>query len=398
MDLMHSFGGLLEVEIVSADVPFLIISLNHAGIALYRVLQSDILTVRAQIKRKDYDLLKKVVTQRGGTVRVIRRKGLYWHMKRISTRPMLVLGLVVLLAIAMYLPGKVLFVYVDGNQSVPAKLIIEKAQTCGITFGATRRLVRSEAVKNQLLAALPQLQWAGVNTYGCTAVISVVERSVTEPESAVNAVSSIVASRDGIIQSLTVTKGTSLCKNGQAVKAGQVLVSGYTNCGLMIRATRAEAEVYAQTKHQLSVVTPIQYRKKGTVSGISKKFGIKIGKCRINFFKDSGILDTTCDKMYEEKYLTLPGGFVLPVAIVIETWTTYDDSVRTVAAEENSKYLCDYAADYLQAHMIGGSILSGAEYQSSADGVYTMQGDYECLEMIGQIQKEEIIGYNGKTD
>ncbi len=398
MDLMHSFGGLLEVEIVSADIPFLILSLNHSGIALYRVLQSDFLTVRAQIRRKDYDLLKTVVTRRGGTVHVIRRKGLYWHIKRIAARPILVFGLAVLLAISMYLPGKVLFVYVDGNQTVPAKLIIEKAQTCGITFGANRRLVRSEAIKNQLLAALPQLQWAGVNTYGCTAVISVVERSVTEPESSADAVSSIVAARDGVIQSLTVTKGTALCKNGQAVKAGQVLVSGYTDCGLTIRATRAEAEVYAQTRHQLSVVTPVQYREKGTVSGISKNFAIKIGKNRINFFKYSGILDTTCDKMYEEKYLTLPGGFALPVVFVVETWISYDDSVRSVAAEENSKYLRDYAADYLRSHMIGGSILSGAEYQGSADGVYTMQGDYECLEMIGQIQKEEIISYNGKTN
>lgn len=35
-------------------------------------------------------------------------------------------------------------------------------------------------MKNALLSAIPELQWAGVNTYGCRAVISVRERTLPE--------------------------------------------------------------------------------------------------------------------------------------------------------------------------------------------------------------------------
>ena len=64
-------------------------------------------------------------------------------------------------------------------------------------------------------------------------------------------VGSIVASRDGVITSITTTKGTPLCKAGQAVKAGQILISGYTDCGISIRADPAEGEVFAETYREM---------------------------------------------------------------------------------------------------------------------------------------------------
>ena len=38
-------------------------------------------------------------------------------------------------------------------------------------------MIRSEKVKNSLLQRIPQLQWAGINTDGCVAVISVREKT-----------------------------------------------------------------------------------------------------------------------------------------------------------------------------------------------------------------------------
>ena len=67
-------------------------------------------------------------------------------------------------------------------------------------------------------------------------------------------------SRDGFIVSATVTRGNFLCRVGQSVKAGQVLISGYTDCGICIQATRAEGEIYAQTSRDFAAVTPLSGR------------------------------------------------------------------------------------------------------------------------------------------
>jgi hypothetical protein len=101
-------------------------------------------------------------------------------------------------------------------------------------------------------------------------------------------------------------------------------------------------------------------------------------------------LDASCVKIYEEKYVTLPGGFQLPVAIVIETIHSYDQITPTVSPEESEMILRSYAMQYLRDHMVAGNILRCSETVMQ-NGVVRLNGHYSCLEMIGREQFEEII-------
>ena len=93
--------------------------------------------------------------------------------------------------------------------------------------------------------------------------------------------------------------------------------------------------------------------------------------------------------MYSEKYVTLPGGFQLPLAIVTETWISSE--ATSVSASVDHVTLSDAVRAYLCRTMIAGRILSESEAISQEDGVCVLEGVYECLEMIGQEQNEEII-------
>jgi sporulation protein YqfD len=152
--------------------------------------------------------------------------------------------------LTIFLPTRVLFIHVEGNSTVEERRILEAAQECGIRFGASRRQVRSEKMKNRLLEKVPELKWAGVNTSGCTAVISVREQPVQEQRTGYTGISSIVAACDGRITSCTVTKGNGLCAPGQVVQKGQLLISGYLDCGICIRVTGAEGEIFAETRQE----------------------------------------------------------------------------------------------------------------------------------------------------
>jgi hypothetical protein len=242
-------------------------------------------------------------------------------------------------------------------------------------------------VKNALLEAMPQLQWAGVNTKGCVAVITVKERPLAKESQIAGEVSSIVASRDGIIEECTVIRGSPACKPGQAVRAGETLISAYTDCGLTIRAGRAEGEVYAQTERSLEVISPSEYLFRREEGSVTKKYSLLIGKNRINFYKGSGISDTSCVKMYSAYYVTLPGGFVLPLAFVTESWT--DCTLSAGSADQPE--LAFFAQEYLTEQMNAGRILSGTESLTVSEGTFQLMGHYRCLEMIGIRKNEEIV-------
>ena len=396
MDLYQSLSGKLEVTVLCADPAQAMTMLEQNGIELRNVKIIDELTLVVFVQRSRYKQLMSLCQKKGLDVKITGRVGLYWKLNALWHRPVLLIGLLAMVLVGMYLPSRIFFVRVEGNVSVPSRLILETASECGIRFGANRRQVRSEKMKNALLEAMPQLQWAGVNTSGCVAVISVRERQEQTTQDFGREVGSVVASRDGVITSITTTRGNGICKVGQAVKAGQILISGYTDCGISIRADRAEGEVFAQTDRKISVSYPTDRLLRREIIGSQTKYSLIIGKNRINFYFGSGISGTTCVKMYEENYVTLPGGFQLPVILVKETWLQYATEEAFVQPRDGQ--LEDYSRLYLKKQMVAGTILTENMELVQEQGQFILTGQYACQEMIGQFRKEEIIKPDGTND
>lgn len=387
--LKFAFGK-LTLELTCADSAAFLNACKN--IQLQDVIYCDDLTLQATVNQIDYEKLLRIANKQGGSVRILRKTGVYWTLVSILKRPVLVGFLLLTMTLCSLLPSRILFITVEGNATIPTAEILEAAADCGISFGATRRQVRSEKMKNALLQRIPNLQWAGINTIGCTAVISIREKTVEEGrEQAGKRVSSIVASRDGIIQNCTIYQGNPLCEVGQAVKAGQVLVSGYQDCGILIKATQANAEIRALTFRQLQLISPFPTVSRGEKRTEKTNFSLRIGKKRIKFYKDSGNLDTTCGKIYSENCVQLPGGFVLPIAIVRETCVYYADAPDIQTTQETADWLADYAVSHLQSTMVAGEILSARTEIDSVDGVYLLNGKYACEEMIGQVKYEQMM-------
>lgn len=398
MDFWQSLSGMVEVELVSANLSAILMELNKMDIPVFSVAQEDALTMRFTIRRKDHKYLRNIVKRKGAELRACQRKGIYWGAKSLLRRPVLLLGMLLLLTLTVVLPRYVLFVQVVGNNGIPDERILEAAQTCGLSFGVSRRSLRSEEIKNRILTQVPELQWAGVNSYGCLAVISVREKTAALPQEDDSGISSIIAVTDGVITDMTVTSGTPLCKKGDAVTAGEVLVSGYTDCGICVRGVQAKAEVYASTVRELSAITPGVFLRRQDMKVSEKKISLIFGKKRINFFQGSGISDTGCVKMYTEYPLTLPGGFVLPISLVREEWSHYHEMSSEIEEALASEVLTDFASAYLEDQMIAGKILSQSQRIWNDLETFCIAGDFRCIEMIGKSRIEEKLEYYGEND
>ena len=394
MNIWGMLGGTVRLEYTSANVAEGIRAINAAGITLYRAEPVDDLTIRFSVRWRQVRALRKLISRRGEQVSSISWKGAVFAAKRMLRRPVLMAGILLILWLTLFLPSRVLFVEVEGNISVPERLILEDAAKYGLGFGTKRSLIRSEKIKNQLMQSIPSLQWVGVNTVGCRAIISVQERTDIPKSQPDSAVSSIVANRDGLIREMTVIKGSPLCKPGQTVKKGQVLISGYTDLGLVIRAEQAQGEVFAETSRSFSAAIPENWLTNVAQARSEKKYSLIIGKKRINFDKGSGILDTSCGKMYSEYYLTLPGGFRLPIALAVERWTFRNQQSEALDEAAARQILSEFAQRQLAQQMVAGRVENQYETISKLDGLFYLSGKYSCCEMIGRTRPEEIIEHH----
>ena len=389
MNILKGITGVIRAEAVSADITGLLVAINGAAIELRNLEMPDGLTARFDVSRRDWKELRRLVKRRGENLRILHHRGLWWRIRGLKDRPVLMAGLGILTAVALFLPTRVLIVEVEGNTTIPSNQILETASNCGIGFGASRRAVRSEKVKNALLEAMPELGWAGVNTYGSRAVISVRQRAPQPQDEVDTGVSSIVAQRDGFILSCQTERGSPRCVPGQAVKAGDVLISGYTDCGLCITATRASGEVMALTKRVLQAVTPAECLKKTGLTREKITYSLIIGKNRFNFYKSSGISQGSCGRMVTEYNLNLPGGFPLPVKLLRHTHIFAATEPAALDETLVAELLTEFAQGYLAQQMIAGTVAEAMETIWVDEDRWILTGNYACTEMIGREQAEQ---------
>ena len=388
---MPTFRKIFCVEIVCADIFAVLSELALVGAEMQQVEIVDCVTVHANMDGKALKLAKKVFTHLDATYEIIKQQRDILKIEYVFRRLVLTVGITVFLISAIVLPNRILFVEVLGNNNMSKQEILQHAEGIGINFFARAKDVRSEECKNMLLERMPQLQWIGITIKGCVATIQVEERSViaddnVEPHS----VSSIVSVCDGVITDQTIYRGNPLFQVGDAVKKGDMLVSGYVDCGIKQLAGRAIAEVYALTKREYRFVSPKPTAFRGEIEGVHTCNKLRIGKKVINFCNHSGIMDSTCVKMYMEDYWTFPGGFRLPVAFIKVSYMDYE--IRPMQSDDlDIQWLQMFAREYLNDCLISGILLDESLQWQETDDLSVLTGVYACREMIGKEIHEGII-------
>lgn len=398
MNLWKSMEGTIKVELTGAEPERTLRIINEQGIRLYRIQHSGELTVWFRCARQDRNAIHKICQKRGDNVSFSEEQGIFWLVADFFRRPVLAISLAVLFFLTIFLPTRVLFYQVEGNERIPEQQILEAAQKCGIQFGATRREVRSERMKNALLSTMPELQWAGINTSGCTGIISVRERQPESETVVSSGIRHIVAARDGYITDCTVVQGSAMCEPGQIVQEGQILISGYTDCGICVRVSDASGEIMAQTDRSFCGWMPDRMEIRHDDADTKIRYSLILGKKRINLWKGSGISTVTCGRMYEEYCLTLPGGFQLPVKLAVETLTDSTTTAEPILEEQISAQFMAYARSSVLNQMVAGSILSEEQRVVQEGGRFELNSRFSCQEMIGRVITKEIGETNGKND
>lgn len=229
-------------------------------------LQKDGKDVLFTLYAKDYKKLHKIKQRTHARVKLAEKSGFPFRFRRMLRRPGLLLGTALGVALMLFLSGFYWEMTISGEDIPYAESeILAATKRVGVYIGAPRSTDTALA-SVALLEELPELSWASFNTEGCTVQLEL-RTSVTKAEGAEHdGTGDIVASRAGLIHSITAQNGTVLVKVGSACAAGQVLVSGITQVGdpydpeynpVRCFYTRARAEILAETQRTFTASCPL---------------------------------------------------------------------------------------------------------------------------------------------
>ena len=270
---------------------------------------------------------------------------------------------------------------VKGNKNLSSGEILRSLAECGVTEGTFWPGLPVDIIRSDIILKKPEIAWLTVNVSGSKATVLVEERAEKPEIYSESSAADIVASQSGVIRRLSVMNGKPLVSCGQTVMKGDVLVSGAMDSITgETRNVRALADVQAETWYERTAVCRLEEPIKTEKTKIARRFAIKLGKSRINFYFDSGKDIDGCDKITKEYKLGIKGLFTLPVGIITERYICYDYAAGECCT---ARELEDRLKDWLE-NSIDGKIETISFSHAESGGLLLVTMRAKCLENIAE--------------
>ncbi len=340
-----------------------------------------------------YVKLRQVARETGAfTVRIVKRSGAPFFLWRLRRRYALLAGL----ALCVFLTGlSSVFIWqidVTGNKTVPSSKILAALKGEGVDIGKCVLNITEQRVADRILLQIPELSFITLNNHGSRIEVIVREKRPVPELYDPDVPTGIFARKAGIITEVTALEGWKTAAPGDTVDAGDELIASWVPLGTG-RLTHASGSVWARTWYEMSMKMPLETHRKAYTGEKAKRFSLLFGGKRINLYFLGGNPYADCDKITVYQKLTLPGGTILPVTVVRDTFDEYTVRRDVLSPEEAEQVLSARLTELLEAQIGEGWVVSQAFETQEEDGLVTVTLRAECVEEIGQeraLTQEEI--------
>ncbi len=396
MGAIRYFKGYTQVKITGAAVEEFLNRLSEAKVIFWDIERHDEVHYSICVYKRYLKEVQSIALRSFCNVDLLQEVGFDRHMRSLRKRPMLLIGMLLALVFSFYFQSYVFAIDVSGNESLHEQQILRALQELDIQIGSSSAQIDQQLTKHRMLNLLPELSWIGVNRNGCRLNVMVTERSFAKSSRPNYLAANIIASRDAVLSDVIVSEGMKLCKTGDTVKAGQILVSGFEDYGLILKGVCAEAEIYGQTWYSGMVLMPSETYEKQYTGREWTQFSLIIGRKRINLCENSGISDTRCDKMVEVTELSVPN-YTFPVSLEKVTYREYELIPRANDMDAARLRLSAAWEELVAFQMIAGEIQDTTTSCIESGGVYVLSANSTCHEMIARYAPMESV-FEGETN
>lgn len=344
----------------------------------------------------DYKKLRQYARRSSAKLHCTEKHGAPFYTAKLLKRKGLLIGGACGIALYIFLGSFVWGVTVTGVDTLTDKAILTSAKSNGIYIGASRQSFSPRVAARGIVADLPELKWASVNTNGCFVEISVSE-SAKKPEITDDTKwSNITAGRAGTIVAIEAEHGRPEVKIGDTVAEGDLLISGlyqeeidpyspppddpYQSLGSARGRVLAETyrEFTVQVATETTTAQPTGQRQKNSSVNI---FGVRL-PLGINTVPQGEFTSYT-----KVKNLCVLGT-QLPISLETTVYAFTEEAPRTLTKSEAEQTALLKLREAQKATLpTGGTVHSEELSYTHTNGVCILTAKCRCIEEIGVLRE-----------
>lgn len=304
-------------------------SLQIMGYTLYDVRRVDIRTVEFGYAKKDSDVIRAHLTDRGFVCTLLPPRN---TAKRLADFKALYPLTIFSLCMLILLSFSMQFIWHVDINSAGAYIgeVRSFLKEEDVHAGCLRENIDLKSLTEKLTQRLPRVAWVHAGFKGLTLSIDVIQGVPMPQIETAGSNGNIIAAQDGVIESVHVYAGTAAVSPGDTVKAGDILIYGHErSSNETLISVRARGKVMARTFIKASAsVDTAAFQTHRTSNSVQQVY---IHFPGFSFTPNSAPNYLTSE--FESVYSSF-GGAWLPVQI--EKRTIYETYFESISPDENA--------------------------------------------------------------
>ncbi len=377
--------GQVRVRVTGASLPRFLNVCAQNAVTLRRMKRTAWNEMYATLSVADFRVLREKMGRTGCRVHIVQRRGVPFTAARLRTRYALWAGFFAFALLCWVLCTHIWAIEQHIDAVLPQAEIMRQLNELGVHIGARRSAIDVTQIRWSMLRLQPDIRFLALNIEGNR--LTVEARAATPHEELLDqqTVTRVVAARDGVVRTVRAQEGQPVVQAGDAVAAGDTLISGLvppTMEGGAYRLVHARGVVEAYTSHQKAAIRALTDEKKTYTGKVRRQYALGFGNTRLNLYIGSGISAGTCDKIVETKELWLSESVVFPVSLIVQRYMFYERTPRTHTADEVRVDMIARALGQI-AEGMDGTITAHRESVTEQNGAAVLELSADAIEQIG---------------
>lgn len=342
-------------------------------------------TMRGTVQAAEYRSLCKIARRLGLKMRIEKKHGIYFTLKRHRDKIGFAAGAIFAAAVVLFLNLFVWEINISGNKAVSSEEIMATLANSGLKTGTLRTAHDARKIEWNIMNDNKEIAWATVNIQGCCVNVVVSEtRREAEMKYDDDKPVNIIAAKYGVIRKMDVFDGQGVVKVGDAVMKGDLLVSAaFEDRHGKLTLKHSRARVMAETDYEITVEFPLEQVIE-TTGGVKKSVkGIEIMGLSIPLGSSRGCEELLAEKEEKELYFLW---IRLPIEEICTKYYAVKRNTITYTAEQAKGGAFQLLEQKEAEEMSNMEIISRKTEEKIANGKYIIRASYDCIMDIAEEQ------------
>lgn len=381
-NLLAFWGGRVDLELRGNQLESFLNRIHREKIPLYNPRRDMDNKLYCTIPARSFKRLRSPAFKTATKVKIIKKRGLFVAIRPFRKRWGLWMGLAVFIGIIFFCSGFVWQIEVEGCEETSYTQILADLDRLGLKIGC-RNTIDVGKIENKYLLGNEKLSWMSINIRGTTAYVEVKEQGAPPKMIDTSVPTNVYAARDGIILSIQDYNGIRCVQVGQAVSAGDLLVSGdWTDQYGVRRLLHCNASVRAETRRKIEEKVLFKEQVRQKTGKKQKKYRISLGKWKIPLYFKENFGYNEYDTMVKVCPLRI-GAFAFPIRWEIITAEEIRPTVLKRSIEDARK-IAQSRLDFYQSDRLAEAVIYKRDVQETiTKDALILSAIFYCEEEIG---------------